>query len=83
MLILLKNISEYASRVAGPLFSIFLYFALMKNGKGYVWFLVVFLNQACAGCRPARTWFLKITSVRACVGVCVCACVHVYPCGHE
>ena len=28
------------------------------------------LNQVCAGCRPARTWFLEITSVQ--MYVCVC-----------
>ena len=38
------------------------------------------LNQARAGLRPARVWFLKIDSVRivgmrACVCVCVCVCV--------
>ena len=35
----------------------------------------VFLNQARAGRRPARAWFLKITSVRMYVCVCVCVCV--------
>ena len=38
----------------------------------------MFLNQARAGHRPARAWFLKINSVRI-VGmrayVCVCVCV--------
>ena len=39
-----------------------------------------FLNQARAGHRPARTWFLKIDPVRivgmrACVCVCVCVCL--------
>ena len=40
------------------------------------------LNQAHAGRRPARTWFLKIDPVgivgmrvRVCVCVCVCVCV--------
>ena len=37
------------------------------------------LNQARAGRRPARAWFLKIDPVRivgmrACVCVCVCVC---------
>ena len=36
---------------------------------------VHFLNQACAGCRPARAWFLKIVSVQ--MSVCVCVCVFV------
>ena len=34
-----------------------------------------FLNQARAGRRPARAWFLKITSVRMYVCVCVDVCV--------
>jgi len=47
------------------------------------------LNQAHAGRRPARDWFLEITFVRdvgmlararACVCVCVCACVRVCVC---
>ena len=48
-----------------------------------------FLNQARAGHRPARAWFLKITSVRMYVCVCVCVCVSVCVCvcvcprGHE
>ena len=33
-----------------------------------------FLNQARAGRRPARAWFLKIDSVRI-VGMRVCVCV--------
>ena len=38
--------------------------------------LLPFLNQARAGRRPARAWFIEITSVRmyACVYVCVCVC---------
>ena len=37
---------------------------------------VLLLNQACAGCRPAHTWFLKIVSVwtSVCVFVYVCVC---------
>ena len=38
--------------------------------------IIVFLNQARVGRRPARAWFLRIASVRewlyACVFVCVC-----------
>ena len=41
--------------------------------------LLAFLNQACAGRRPVRAWFLRIASVRehwyACVCLCVCVCV--------
>ena len=33
------------------------------------------LNQARAGHRPARTWFLRIASVRELLYVCVCLCV--------
>ena len=38
------------------------------------------LNQARAGRRPARAWFLEIAfvrevSMRVCVDVCVCVCV--------
>ena len=33
-----------------------------------------FLNQARAGLRPARAWFLKIDPVRMSVCVCVCVC---------
>ena len=42
---------------------------------------LIFFNQARAGHRSARAWFLKITSVRMydCVRVCVC----VRPRGHE
>ena len=36
----------------------------------------LFLNQARAGHRPARTWFLKIDPVRVVrMRVCVCVCV--------
>ena len=34
-----------------------------------------FLNQARAGRRPARAWFLKIDPVRTSVCVCVYVCV--------
>ena len=39
---------------------------------------VFLLNQARAGRRPARAWFLKVEPVRIvsmCVYVCVCVCV--------
>ena len=36
--------------------------------------VVTFLNQVCAGHRPAHTWFLKIVSVQTSVCVCVCVC---------
>ena len=36
---------------------------------------VLFLNQARAGLRPARAWFLEIVSVRMSVCVCVFVCV--------
>ena len=48
-----------------------------------------FLNQARAGLRPARAWFLEIAfvrevSMRVCVCVCVCGCVVcVRPRGHK
>ena len=35
----------------------------------------MFLNQARAGLRPARAWFLKIDPVRTSVCVFVCVCV--------
>ena len=38
-----------------------------------------FLNQARAGCRPARAWFLKVEPVRI-VSMCVCVCVCVCAC---
>ena len=35
-----------------------------------------FLNQACAGCKPVCTWFLKIAlSVNIGMYVCLCVCV--------
>ena len=38
----------------------------------------IFLNQARAGRRPARAWFLEIDPVRerlyVCLRVCVCVC---------
>ena len=37
---------------------------------------MLFLNQARAGRRPARAWFIEITSVRMYVCVSVCLCVH-------
>ena len=37
----------------------------------YMCHFSVFLNQARAGLRPARAWFLEIAFVRE-VGVCVC-----------
>ena len=42
--------------------------------------LLLFLNQARAGRRPARTWFLRIAfvrevSMRVCVCVWMCVCV--------
>ena len=45
-----------------------------------------FLNQACAGRRPARAWFLRIAFVREVsmrVRVCGCVCVCVRPRGYE
>ena len=38
-------------------------------------FLFYLLNQARAGRRPARAWFLEITLMRTSVCVCVCVCV--------
>ena len=38
-----------------------------------------FLNQACAGHRPVRAWFLRIASVRECLYACVCVCLRVCP----
>ena len=51
----------------------------------FLLFIYILLNQARAGRRPARAWFLKITSVRmyVCVCVCVSVCVCVRPRGHE
>ena len=50
--------------------------------KTTIFIIELFLNQACAGCRPTRAWFLKIDPVRivgmrvrVCVCVCVCVCV--------
>ena len=37
-----------------------------------------FLNQACAGRKPAHAWFLKIVSVQ--MSVCVCVCVFACAC---
>ena len=40
------------------------------------WYSVpVLLNQARAGHRPARAWFLEIVFVKTSVCVCVCLCV--------
>ena len=45
--------------------------------------MYVYLNQARAGLRPARAWFLKIDPVRiVCMCVCVCVCVSVRPRGY-
>ena len=43
----------------------------------------IFLNQARAGLRPARAWFLKIDPMRTSVCVCVCVCVCVRPRGYK
>ena len=48
----------------------------------------IFLNQARAGHRPARAWFLEIAfvrevSMRVCMCVCVDVCVCVRPRGHK
>jgi len=41
--------------------------------------LTTFLNQARAGRRPLRDWFLEIAFLRdVCVCVCVCACVRAF-----
>ena len=40
------------------------------------------LNQACAGRKPARTWFLEIAFVRE-VGMSACVCVCVRPWGYK
>ena len=47
--------------------------------------LWLFLNQARAGLRPARAWFLEIAFVReVSMRVCVCGCVVcVRPRGHK
>ena len=60
-------------------FHIHLYVANLVNG----WYKILgllrqFLNQARAGRRPARAWFLEIAFVRGVsmrVCVCVCGCV--------
>ena len=49
---------------------------ILSNINDYI----MFLNQARAGRRPARAWFLRIAfvrevSMRVCVDVCVCVCV--------
>ena len=38
-------------------------------------YLLAFLNQPRAGCRPVCTWFLKVYPVRI-VGMRACMCVH-------
>ena len=54
--------------------------AILKNPLIYCQRLLVsLLNQARAGHRPARTWFLRIASVRKCLCVCVFVCVCVCP----
>ena len=42
------------------------------------WLIFKFLNQARAGRRPARAWFIEITLMRT--SVCVCMCVSVCLC---
>ena len=46
-----------------------------SNQSLYSFFNSYFLNQACAGQRPAHAWFLRIASVHECLY----ACVFVYP----
>ena len=36
--------------------------------------IILFLNQALAGHRPVRTWFLRIAPVLECRYACVCVC---------
>ena len=50
---------------------------IINNPIIYINSTYIFLNQARAGLRPARVWFLEITLVRTsvCVFVCVCVCV--------
>ena len=56
----------------------------MEHSNNASMHVLCFLNQARAGHRPVRAWFLRIVlsvnfSVCVCVCVCVCACVHVSP----
>ena len=46
--------------------------------KGHIAMDTILLNQAHAGHRPTRAWFLKVDAVQIvsmCVYVCVCVCV--------
>ena len=63
-------------------------YVLPKSSTYYLteYTTVSFLNQARAGHRPARAWFLEIDPVRerlyVCLRVCVCVCVCVRPRGY-
>ena len=48
----------------------------------YIFISEEFLNQARAGRRPARAWFIEITLMRTSVCVCVCVCLCVRPPGY-
>ena len=37
--------------------------------------VAILLSQACAGCRPAHAWFLKIVCMRVHAYMCACVCV--------
>ena len=52
-------------------------FRILAENKLYCnWIRINFLNQARAGLRLARAWFLEIAFVRE-VSMCVCVCVDV------
>ena len=77
---IIATIKFFTRNVLLPVTSLATCILLMLYGYTLNSVNVCLLNQARAGLRLTRAWFLRIASVRKWLYVCICVCVCVFAC---